>query len=1046
MALNNSKIKIRNMLIIIALFIVLGILFCFIFTNKKYVAESELLFKTNNIPENFVLSKNNFKTYEEIIKNNNTYSELNNNLNSSISYNDYNRIISVSHNADSNTILVKAKLKRESNAISVVDEVDKIFINRFAEIYEDIDVVILEEPHISGQINDRSVILIITIFGLIGVSFAFVYSCLSNKLKSKIVKKGIEGELNIKHLAEIPINKKDKKIIEPNNKSLKIIKAFDNLRTVIQFLNFDKKVSRKYLITSIYNGEGKSYISANLAISYALSNKKTVLIDANMDSGIQDKLFNVPNNIGLSNYLSSLNDNGIEIDELISRYIKETSIKNLNIITSGTIPPNSVELLAGDQIERLLSELNNYFDIIIIDGTSISNSTNSLILTRFADSTIIVTTSNKTTKEDLQRARKELQNVGGSILGIVSNKVKPKRAKLGKIIIDGIANIKEKIKNYFYKKSIKALPEGTNRIENVIIETEEKVEPVEEVIVEETIIEEIKEDNNDITDVEEKNDSKKIENAQEEKQVVSDKENDKEEKIIDKEKSINFKEKIKSVKEKINEKKEKIDSKNTVDEKIERADSVQKENIENDEKETIVVEEKVAENNSVEDEKETFNNELFEDNNVEESIEKKNVFVNALSFLKTKISNGREIIKEKLKSSKEDVDHKENEQNEDSFESLIKENLENSEELISYNMPSETEELKKYDEYEQISMEQMGNSEESISTNTVSQNNENIQILEQYLNDENTILICIDAKNAYCRIFGRECFIEKPIRTINAGNQNQPFYTKDFIKKYKNRLKNTFSLNEEQIKRVDLLVYTSLREYDDALWTDKRVESFKAEAYVNVMAKEYYKFVGESEQEFMLRVHRDRRIELAKSYIDIEYILDSIWKFNKMKMNDKIILQKYANEIEIQDLLKNDFEKLRSKQNRMFYNNIVNATNEFRVNEVSVNDDTGKLLEKIKKDNRTEMEFNHEDDIEIEKEIIEKQKKFKREKTRIDKIEERKERKAIKEEKKRRAKEAKRKAKQIMKERKELQKEEARIEEELLTNNLYPKTKYYKDL
>ena len=130
--------------------------------------------------------------------------------------------------------------------------------------------------------------------------------------------------------------------------------------------------------------------------------------------------------------------------------------------------------------------------------------------------------------------------------------------------------------------------------------------------------------------------------------------------------------------------------------------------------------------------------------------------------------------------------------------------------------------------------------------------------------------IIVDAENAYCRVFGNNCFIEKPIRTISADNKSiKPYYSKRTIRKYSNRLKNTYGLNEEQIKRIDIIVYASLREYDDALWTDKRIESYKAESYVQIMANAYEMLLGEQEEEFLIRTKRLRKLALAKANIEI---------------------------------------------------------------------------------------------------------------------------------------------------------------------------------
>ena len=120
---------------------------------------------------------------------------------------------------------------------------------------------------------------------------------------------------------------------------------FKVLMTNIQFVNANHLQSKSILITSSNAMEGKTYVATNLAIEFAKAGKKVILIDADMRKGRIAKIFNLPNDLGFSNYLSHLDSNGNVIHEIITRFINDTEIKNLSVITSGNIPPNPVELL-----------------------------------------------------------------------------------------------------------------------------------------------------------------------------------------------------------------------------------------------------------------------------------------------------------------------------------------------------------------------------------------------------------------------------------------------------------------------------------------------------------------------------------------------------------------------------------------------------------------------------------------------------------------------------------------------------------------------------
>ena len=147
------------------------------------------------------------------------------------------------------------------------------------------------------------------------------------------------------------------------------------------------KFPEEQRMDSVVAVDGKSFVAANLAISYAEVGKKVILIDADMRGGRQGKLFNIPNNLGLSNFLSNLDPNGVEINELVNKFINETAIKNLNLITSGTVPPNSNELLTSTKLVDMIKDLSVFYDVVIIDGTPILTTKDSLILTRVVSST-----------------------------------------------------------------------------------------------------------------------------------------------------------------------------------------------------------------------------------------------------------------------------------------------------------------------------------------------------------------------------------------------------------------------------------------------------------------------------------------------------------------------------------------------------------------------------------------------------------------------------------------------------------------------------------
>ena len=198
-----------------------------------------------------------------------------------------------------------------------------------------------------------------------------------------------------------------KEVIAHKDPKSPISEVFRTLRTNIQFMNANKKM-KTILVTSTFPGEGKSWVASNLAVTFAQAGKKVVLIDADMRKGRQYAIFGISPTPGLSNLLSG---------------IEEKEVENLYVLSAGNIPPNPSELLVSTQMINLLEELKKVCDIIIIDGTPCELVTDSIILSRIVDSTVIVTAYKITKREALERVIKNIQNVGGNLAGVVLNRI-----------------------------------------------------------------------------------------------------------------------------------------------------------------------------------------------------------------------------------------------------------------------------------------------------------------------------------------------------------------------------------------------------------------------------------------------------------------------------------------------------------------------------------------------------------------------------------------------------------------------------------------------
>lgn len=199
-----------------------------------------------------------------------------------------------------------------------------------------------------------------------------------------------------------------------------IAEIFRTLRTNLQFMTSNQGL-KTLLVTSSVPGEGKSWVSSNLALAFAGEGKKVALIDSDMRKGRIHTIFEIEKKPGLSNYLSGVSE--LEDKEDLFSYFKKTNIEGLYVMPAGDVPPNPSELLVSDKMPEFITKLKNTFDMVIFDGTPVLLVTDSVILARQLDTTLIVTSYKSTKMGDVEKIKKMIENVGGKIAGIVINKI-----------------------------------------------------------------------------------------------------------------------------------------------------------------------------------------------------------------------------------------------------------------------------------------------------------------------------------------------------------------------------------------------------------------------------------------------------------------------------------------------------------------------------------------------------------------------------------------------------------------------------------------------
>lgn len=197
------------------------------------------------------------------------------------------------------------------------------------------------------------------------------------------------------------------------DKSSPISEQYRTIRTNIQYAMVDRDL-KTLVITSSGPSEGKSTTSANLAIVFANSGKRVLLVDADMRKPTVAKTFSIDNVRGLSTLLGSR-------ETVLHQVVQPSGVDNLSLMTSGPKPPNPSELLDSRRMEELLAELKHQYDLVVFDMPPVVAVTDAQIVSSKSDGTILIVRENVSKRDSLMKAKNLLELVDANILGVVYN-------------------------------------------------------------------------------------------------------------------------------------------------------------------------------------------------------------------------------------------------------------------------------------------------------------------------------------------------------------------------------------------------------------------------------------------------------------------------------------------------------------------------------------------------------------------------------------------------------------------------------------------------
>lgn len=394
-------------------------------TTIVLAQDAENTIKGDTINQSDVtLNQKLISTYTQIIKSRLVLNQVIEKLKLDYSVDNLSGRVSVSALDDTAIIKVTITDADPEQATKIANTIATVFGEEVKKLYNIDNVNVMDkalEPTKPSNIHVIKDTLIAAVVGfVVSSAIVFVIFYFDDVIRDTDT---LENEMKLPILAKVFKSPDQIDLIVNDRPNAAASESIRNLRTNLQFSSVDEEV-KSILVASSIPSEGKSFVSANLAISFAQAGKKVLLVDCDLRKGRQHKIFGVSGRKGLSNLL-------IGDISTYSDYIAKTSIKNLSVLPRGTFPPNPSELLNSKKNAKLIEILRNRFDIVVLDGAPIAGLSDSLILSTVADKTLLVTSINRTPKTDLINSKKALENVGANLAGIVANNVSTKRGTYG---------------------------------------------------------------------------------------------------------------------------------------------------------------------------------------------------------------------------------------------------------------------------------------------------------------------------------------------------------------------------------------------------------------------------------------------------------------------------------------------------------------------------------------------------------------------------------------------------------------------------------------
>ena len=425
----------KLLIVLILLFSILfGYAYSYYYKKPEYKSSVTILLvadenKTNKELTQTDLNINNglISTYSSIAKSTNVVQKTIENLELNMSASSLQKKVDAKQIDSTQFLKISVTNANPELAKNIANELAQVFTQQIKEIYNLQNISIVDEAEVEStpcNVNHMKDIIMFAFAGLflamVSVVAIFMFD---DTIKSE---EDIEKNVKLKAIGTLPVDKEKNELIVKNNPKSQIVESIKTIRTNILYSTNKNAI----LVTSCKQDEGKTWVINNLAVTFAQTGKRVILVDANLrEESNKNDIFEIDKGEGLSDFIKEISEDNLDNLQKSRNYIKETKIPNLHILQNGTIPPNPVELVSSRNMQKIIKLLKNMYDVVLIDGTSSIMVSDSIALSSMVDSTILIAENKKTKINDLKKVKKLIEDVHGNILGVILNKAQTQKGK-----------------------------------------------------------------------------------------------------------------------------------------------------------------------------------------------------------------------------------------------------------------------------------------------------------------------------------------------------------------------------------------------------------------------------------------------------------------------------------------------------------------------------------------------------------------------------------------------------------------------------------------